>query len=55
MALSGQESMARRLTLASSRYIVCESANVKVCQYQVMISLLEENNKQHIFSKVFNI
>ena len=37
------------------RYNVRESANVKVCQYQVMISngLFEENNEQRIFSKYF--
>ena len=34
---------------------VCESVNIKVCQYQVMIEngLFEETNEQHIFSKVF--
>ena len=32
-----------------------ESANVKVCQYQVMMSngLFEETNEKRIFSKVF--
>ena len=37
------------------RSIFCDSANVKVCQYQVMISngLFEEINEQHIFSKIF--
>ena len=41
--------------LASNIYIVCESANIKVCQYQVMIrnGLFEENKEQCIFSKVF--
>ena len=41
--------------MASNRYIVNESANMKVCPYQVMISnvLFEEANEQHIFSKVF--
>ena len=41
--------------MAWNRYIVRESANVKVCQYQVMISngLFEETNEQRIFSKVF--
>ena len=47
--------LARRFRLAWNRYIVRESANVKVCQYQVMISngLFEETNEQRIFSKVF--
>ena len=46
----------KRFKLSSNRYIVRESVNVKVCQYQVMISngLFEETNEQHIFSKVFN-
>ena len=54
-AMSGVYVLARGCSLASNRYIVCESANVKVCQYQVMISndLFEETNEQHIFSKVF--
>ena len=36
-------------------WIVCESANARVCQYQVMISsgLFEEINEQNIFSRVF--
>ena len=36
-------------------YIVRENANVKLCQYQIMISngLFEETNEQRIFSKVF--
>ena len=36
-----------------NRYIVHESANVKVCQYQIMISdgLFEETNEQQSFSK----
>ena len=37
-ATSGVNVLARRFRLVSNRYIVCESANVKVCQYQVMIS-----------------
>ena len=47
--------LVRRFRLAPKRYIVCESVNVKVCQYQVMTSngLLEETNEQRIFSKVF--
>ena len=52
---SGVDVSARRFRLASNRYIVCESANMKVCPYQVMISnvLFEEANERHIFSKVF--
>ena len=44
---SGVDALARRFRLASNRYIVCESANVIVCQYQVMISnsLFEEINE----------
>ena len=47
--------IARRFSLASSRYIVRESTNVKVCHCQVIISncLFEETNEQSIFSKVF--
>ena len=54
-ATSGVDVLARRFRLALNRYIVCESVNIKVCQYQVMISngLFEETNEQHIFSKVF--
>ena len=35
--------------------IHCESVNIKVCQYQVMISnaLFEETNEQRTFSKYF--
>ena len=53
--MSGVDVLARRFRLASNRYIVCESVNIKVCQYQVMISngLFEETNEQRIFSKVF--
>ena len=53
--MSGVDELARTFRLASNRYIVCESANVRVCQYQVMISngLFEETNEAHIFSKVF--
>ena len=49
------DALARRFRLASNKYIVCENAKIKVCQYQVMISngLFEETNEQHIFSKVF--
>ena len=54
-AMSGVDVIARKFSLASNRYIVRESANAKVCLYQVMISngLFEETNEQHIFSKVF--
>ena len=54
-ATLGVDALARRFRLAWNRYIVRESANVKVCQYQVMISngLFEETNEQRIFSKVF--
>ena len=49
------DALARRFRLASNKHIVRESANIKICQYQVMISngLFEETNEQHIFSKVF--
>ena len=45
-ATSGVDVLARRFRLALSRYIVCESVNVKVCQCQVMISngLFKETN-----------
>ena len=54
-ATSGVDVLARRFRLALNRYIVCESANIKVCPYQVMVSngLFEATNEQHIFSKVF--
>ena len=54
-ATSGVSVLARRFGLASNRYIVHESANIKVCPTQVMISniLFEETNEQHIFSEVF--
>ena len=54
-ATSGVNVLARRFMLASKGYIFSKSANVKVCQYQVMISsgLFEETNEQHIFYKVF--
>ena len=54
-ATLGVDVLARRFRLAWNRYIVRESANVKVCQYQVMISngLFEETNEQRFFSKVF--
>ena len=51
----GVDVLTRRFRLASNRYIVCESTNVKVCNYKVMTSngLSEETDKQHNFSKVF--
>ena len=54
-ATSVVDVLARRFRFASNRYIVCENANVKVSQYQVMISngLFEETNEQRIFSKYF--
>ena len=47
--------LARRFRLVSNRYNACESANIKLCQYQVMVSngFFEETNEQLIFSKVF--
>ena len=53
--MSGVDVLATRFRMALNRYIAHESANVKVCQYQVMISnvLFEETNEQHTFSKVF--
>ena len=43
--------LARRLRLALNKCIVCESENVKVCQYPVMIinGSFEETNEQQIF------
>ena len=54
-ATSGVNVLARSFRLALNRYIVYGSANVKVCQYQGMISngLFEETNEQHIFPEVF--
>ena len=50
-AMSGVIVLARRFKLVSNRYLFRESANVKVCQYQVTISngLFEETDKQSIF------
>ena len=50
-AKSGVDVLAKRFRLASNRYIVRESANIKVYLYQVMISngLYEENNEQGFF------
>ena len=46
-AFSGVNVLARRFKLALNRYIFCKSLNVKVCQYQVLISngLFEETNE----------
>ena len=53
--MSGVDLSARGFRLVSNRYIVHESANVKVCQYQVTISngLFEEFNEQDFFLKYF--
>ena len=53
-ATLGADALARRFRLASNKYIVQESANVKECQYRVMISnaLFEETNEQHIILKL---
>ena len=50
-AMSGVIVLTRRFRLVSNRYLFRESANVKVCQYQVTISngLFEETNKQSVF------
>ena len=54
-AMPGVDVLARRIELALNIYIFCESANIKVCPYQVMISngLFEGTNAQCIFSKLF--
>ena len=54
-AISGVDVLAKRLRLALNIYIFRESANIKVCPYQVTISngLFEGTNEQCIFSKVF--
>ena len=53
--MSGVDVLAKKFRLASNRYITCGSANVKLCQYQVMISngLFGETNERQVFSKVF--
>ena len=53
--MSGVNILATSFRLASNRYIVHESAYIKVCPYQVMIrnGLFEKTNEQHIFSEVF--
>ena len=50
-ATSSVNVLAKRFRLTSNRYIVCESANIKVCQYQAMISngLFEETNSNIFF------
>ena len=54
-ATSGVDVLARRFRVDLNRYIVHESAIIKVYEDQVMISngLFKETNEQHIFSKVF--
>ena len=54
-AMSRVDVLARRFRVASNRYIVCESASIKVCLYEVMVSsdLFEKSNEQHIFFKAF--
>ena len=55
LILNKRHALARRFRLALNRYIARETAQVKLCSYQVMINdgLFEETNEQHIFSKVF--
>ena len=55
--MSWVDVLGRKFTLALSRYIVCESADIKLCPYQVMITniLFVETNEQRIFCKVFTI
>ena len=54
-ARRGVDALARRFRLALNRHIFCESANIKVCLYQVMSNgLFEETNEQNIFSKVLH-
>ena len=54
-AVSGVDVLARRFRLASNKYIVRGSANVKLCLYQAIISngLFEQTNEQRIYTKVF--
>ena len=49
--------IARAFRLASNRFIVREIANIKVCQYQVMISngLFEETNENVFFLNNFTV
>ena len=56
-ATSGIDVLARRFRLSLNSSIICESVNIKVCSYQVMISngLFEETNEQRIFLKYFTI
>ena len=53
--MSEVDALVRRFMLTWNRYIVCESANIKVCQYEIVIinGLFEETNEQCIFSKLF--
>ena len=37
-AMLGVDKLVRRFRLAWNRYLGCESVNIKVCLYQVMIS-----------------
>ena len=39
--------------MASKRYTVCESVNVKVCQVIINNGLFEETNQQSSLTKVF--
>ena len=52
MQTSGVDVLAKRFRLALNRYIVRESASIKVCKYELMVStgLFEETNEQRIFS-----
>ena len=50
---SGVDVLARRSRLASKRYTVCESVNVKVCQVIINNGLFEETNQQSSLTKVF--
>ena len=55
--MSGVDVLVRRFRLASNRYIVYASANIKLYPYQAMISngLFVETNEQQIFLKYFTI
>ena len=56
-ATSEVDVLAKRFKLALNRSIVRESANIKICQHQVMISndLFEETNEQQIFCKYLKV
>ena len=49
--------IARAFRLASNKFTVREIANIKVCQYQVMISngLFEETNENVFFLNNFTV